>query len=133
MQTKFERLFKQLKKEASAPQKFKDELWLKLSSKIVTRAHAAVVPRWRFALVGVASLVIVFGIGTGVYAYESPRIVEGHPLYFIKNKIERVEERTALTPAMRERFKKRMIERRLREERYKSIRPRVNRNGVRER
>lgn len=124
-----EKKFESIKKEASAPQEFKNALWLKLSSKIETRAPIPAIQLWRFALVGIVSIVIVFGIGTGVYAYESPRVIEGHPLYFIKNNLERVQERTAITSAMRERLKKRMIERRLREERYKTQRSRVNRNG----
>lgn len=122
-------IFRQLREESGASKEFKDALWLKLSSKIESHTPVVVASWRRFALVGITSFVIIFGIGTGVYAYESPKVVEGHPLYFIKNNIEQVQERTAITPVMRERLKKRMIERRMREERYKIQRSRVNRNG----
>lgn len=72
-------------------------------------------PHFRFATVGVAALVLVFGMGTGVYAYESPNVVDGHPLYFVKAGIEQVEERAMITPEMKARFHAKMMSRRLNE------------------
>lgn len=72
-------------------------------------------PVFRFATVGIASLVLVFGMGTGVYAYESPDVIEGHPLYFVKEKLERMEEKMAPTSEARAEFHAKMYNRRMNE------------------
>jgi hypothetical protein len=57
----------------------------------------------------------MFGMGTGVYAYESPDVVEGHALYPVKQGIEGIEGRLAFTSAQKARFHAKMMHRRLRE------------------
>lgn len=69
----------------------------------------------RATAVGLASLVLFFTVGTGVYAYESPEVSEGHPLYFVKLGFESLRERTALSPESRAEFHAEMMERRLAE------------------
>lgn len=72
----------------------------------------------RATAVGLASLVLFFTVGTGVYAYESPEVSEGHPLYFVKSGLESLWERTALSPEARAEFHAEMMERRLAEGEY---------------
>ena len=76
---------------------------------------------FRFATSGVVALIVVFGLGTGVFAYESPSVTEGHPLNFVKENVEKVEERFAQTPEARAKFHAKMSDRRLKEaNRHKS-------------
>ena len=70
---------------------------------------------FRWSAVGLTALVVVFTMGTGVYAYESPEVVEGHPLYQVKQSIESVEKSLARTPEARAEFHSRMMERRISE------------------
>lgn len=111
------RQLKRLSKEGQPSKTFRDALWLKLSQE-----HACLYPtvtrcsyRFRFAAVGLTAVVVVFTMGTGVWAYESPDVVEGHPLYFVKSSLESVEEGLARTPEARAEFHARMMERRLTE------------------
>lgn len=78
----------------------------------------------RATAVGLASLVLFFTLGTGVYAYESPEVTEGHPLYFVKSGLESVRERVARSPEARAQFHAEMMERRLAEgEHHLSLHP----------
>lgn len=103
------RQLKRLRREATPSDAFKDAL--------LSRIVGAPVPRFafRFAAVGMAVVVLVFGMGTGVYAYESPDVVSGHPLYFVKQKIEDVESQFATTAEARAYFHAKMMERRMSE------------------
>jgi len=110
-------LKKQIKKEqkrATPSRAFKGALWSKLS-----RAHDAMYPKqthsvlFRFAIVGVAAIVLFVSTGAGVYAYESPQVVEGHPLHFVKDRIEGVEKTFATGPESRARFHAKMMGRRI--------------------
>lgn len=74
------------------------------------RQHA-----FRFAAVGMASVLVVFGTGTSVYAYSSPDVSDGHPLYPIKRGIEQVQERFAMSPDKRAAFHADMMRRRMAE------------------
>lgn len=98
-----------MRREAAPTEEFKAEL--------LTRIMGAPAPRsvFRFAAVGVASFTLVFGMGTGVYAYESPDVVDGHPLYPIKQGMETVEGRFAETPDQRAEFHLKMMRRRVTE------------------
>ncbi len=68
-------------------------------------------PRLATAL---AVLVLIF-VGTGAYAYESPNVIEGHPLFMVKKKLESARVRMARTPEDRARVHLWKMERRLRE------------------
>lgn len=72
----------------------------------------------RATAVGLASLMLFFAVGTGVYAYESPEVSEGHPLYFVKSGLESIRERAALSPEARAEFHAEMMGRRLAEAEY---------------
>lgn len=69
----------------------------------------------RFASVSLASLVLFFTMGAGVYAYESPEVTQGHPLYFMKSGIEFVRGGMARSPEARAEFHAKMMDRRLQE------------------
>ncbi|TAL50204.1 hypothetical protein EPN81_03460 [Patescibacteria group bacterium] len=73
---------------------------------------------FRFAAVSLASLVLFFSMGAGVYAYESPRVMEGHPLYFVKSGLESIQGGFARSPEARAQFHAEMMERRLAEGEY---------------
>jgi len=70
---------------------------------------------WRLAAGGVCAVVLVFGGGTGVYAYESQDVVEGSMLYPVKAGIERAQEAIARTPAAKAEVHAVMLERRVQE------------------
>ncbi|MBI4257307.1 hypothetical protein HY626_04610 [Candidatus Uhrbacteria bacterium] len=72
----------------------------------------------QFAGVSFASLVLFFGMGAGVYAYESPQVTEGHPLYFVKSGLESIQGGFARSPEARAQFHAEMMERRLAEGEY---------------
>ena len=76
------RQLKRLSRQGQASKVFRHALWLKLSQE-----HACLYPEtafrsrsFRWSAVGLTALIVVFTMGTGVYAYESPEVVEGHPL-----------------------------------------------------
>lgn len=89
---------------------FKDQLFAKMEPVVSYREHA-----FRFAAAGIASLIVVFGTGTSVYAYSSPDVSDGHPLYPIKHGIEQVQERLARNPDQRAAFHADMMGRRMAE------------------
>lgn len=100
---------RKLRRDATPSDAFKDAL--------LQRIVGVPAPRFafRFAAVGMAVVVLVFGMGTGVYAYESPDVVDGHPLYFVKQKLEDVEGRFATSAEARAHFHAKMMERRMSE------------------
>lgn len=120
------RQLKRLSRIGKPSQEFRDGLWLKLSQE-----HACLYPeasvcshRFRFAAAGFSALIVVFTMGTGVYAYESPEVVDGHPLYFVKSSLESAQEGLARTSEARAEFHARMMARRLEEgEHHLSRRP----------
>ena len=69
----------------------------------------------KFSTAGVATLVVFFSMGTGVYAYESPEVVDGHALHPIKAQLEKWEEKFAGSPEKQALFHEKMAERRLEE------------------
>jgi hypothetical protein len=109
------RPLKQLAGMIQPSSEFRVELWSRLSV-----IHDGLYPigrsgahRFRFGAVALASLVLLFGLGTGVYAYESPEVVSGHPLFFLKESVETVEGSLARSPEARIAFHARMMARRL--------------------
>lgn len=110
------RQLKKLRRQARPSRQFKANLMKQLSEEFeeVYPAHCHH-RRTRFVTVGLTSLVIVFTMGTGVYAYESPSVTEGHPLHFVKHGLENVQEGLARSPEARAEFHSRMMERRLEE------------------
>jgi len=113
---RLKRQLKNMHQQATPSHAFKMHLWHKLAEELGEASDCVPVRRFRFATVtGIASLVLVFGMGTGVYAYESPSVVDGHPLHFMKEGIESVEGVFARSPEGRARFHTRMMSRRLEE------------------
>lgn len=108
---------KKLRREATPSDAFKDALLQRIvgAPAKVTPGIGGKYPALNWAAVGVAVVVLVFGMGTGVYAYESPDVVDGHPLYFVKQKLEDVEGRFATTSEARAHFHAKMMERRMSE------------------
>lgn len=71
-----------------------------------------VAPRFKFASVATAAILIACLVGTGVYAYNSPAVTEGTILYPLKQGLEKVEEITKTTPEAKVKFYLKKIERR---------------------
>jgi len=71
--------------------------------------------KFRFASAGLLAIILMTTMGTGVYAYESPDVVDGHIFYPIKAGIENMEERFARSPEARAAFHAKMMSRRLSE------------------
>ncbi len=80
----------------------------------------------RYGAVGFTSLALVLGGGTGVYAYESPDVVDGHPLQVVKQNLENAEGKIADWRGQPGAFHAKMAERRLNEvERHKDKKDKV--------
>jgi uncharacterized protein DUF5667 len=62
-------------------------------------------------------MVSLIGSGTGVYAYSSDDVLPEHPLYRVRQAIEQVEERTAVSPQKKAIVQLRRLKRRLQEQR----------------
>lgn len=106
---------KKLARRGNAPRTFKAELRSQLSTAYDARygVQRTLSHGMRFAMVGMLSLVLMFGMGTGVYAYESPDVAEGHPLNVVKQGMEGIEGSLARTPEARAQFHAKMMRRRL--------------------
>ncbi len=100
------------------------EFALRLQSTLRERgafASPRPVPRSSFGLAslrfaGVAlCLVVLLGTGTGAYAYTSDEVLPDHPLYPVRQSIENTEEVLAITPAWKERVRKKHLARKHKE------------------
>ncbi len=111
------RLLKKYAARVQAPRSFTAALWARLSGRYDQRygTRPSRVPALRFAAAGVSALALVFGMGTGVYAYQSPEVTEGHPLHGLKRAMENVEGRLAMNADARAHFHAKMMDRRLKE------------------
>lgn len=114
---KIEKQLKQERERASPSREFRSELWSKLSQSYdATHPVSRVFSPWfRFAAVGVTALALFVTTGVGVYAYESPDVVDGHVLYPVKGQLEKLEGRFAVSAEARARFHAKMMARRLEE------------------
>jgi len=110
------KLIKNLKADSRPEKKYKKELWRELDRRfdeIYPGAVKQFLPRRAFVTAVV--IVLLFGVGSGAYAYESPEVVEGHPLHFLKDNIEKIEGSIKFTPEQRAAWHLKMQERRLAE------------------
>lgn len=80
-------------------------------------------PMRRFATIGLTAIVLFVTTGAGVYAYESPEVVEGHPLHFVKEGIEETEAKFAVSAGAKARFHAKMRDRRLKEAEHHAEQP----------
>ncbi len=71
-------------------------------------------PVWRLATAACA-VVLAFGAGAGAYAYSSDEVLPDHPLYPVREYVEGMEERAALTAEARARVQRKHLERKLEE------------------
>lgn len=69
----------------------------------------------RFGAVGVTSLLLLMGGTAGVYAYESPEVIKGHPLFSVKQHLENAEQRLSQWRGEPGMFHAKMMGRRLNE------------------
>lgn len=88
---KLERALKKILHLSSAERTYKRALWLELSSAYdhEYRPEGRGL-HWKLATVPALALVVILMTGTGVYAYESPAVSDGHPLYPLKQGIEQI-------------------------------------------
>lgn len=107
-----QRQLNQLKNQSKPDKSFRSNLWVELSNEF-DQTYASPAPRRRrIAFASAALVIVLFTTGTGVYAYESPEVIDGHPLHFMKTSIETIEEQFARSPESRAEFHDRMVERR---------------------
>lgn len=97
----------------SPSRRFRSSLHARLSAEAGFAGTSRRIPR--FAAAGACVITLFLGSGAGVYAYESPDVVEGHPLYAVKREMESVEGRLATTPEKRATFQAKLKGRRLKE------------------
>lgn len=104
------------KKELSPDKKFKVALERKLNAaweeKYVTK-FAWYQTAWIKRTAAFTSVVIIgSSLVTGAYAYTSPDVTIGTPLYQVKQQIEKVEEKVQVTPEAKAKFLLKQVERR---------------------
>ncbi len=103
------RELRKVKKSSAPTSAFKRELWLKLQPNAVMhhrRLHL------RLALVPVFALMLFLSLGVGTYAYASPAVSEGHPLFKLKQGLEKLERPLHRSPEARAEFEERVRSRR---------------------
>jgi hypothetical protein len=66
----------------------------------------------RFSYTVVSGILIVASVSASAYAYTSPKVVVGTPLYTIKQGLEKIEEKTKVTPEQKAQFLLKTIQRR---------------------
>jgi|GEM_PF-1347078 hypothetical protein len=111
------RQLKKLHKQSAAPKVFKIALKAQLKEDL-EETYPYMPARSRAFRVSFASAVIILlalTTGTGVYAYESPGVTEGHLLHPIKQTAEQVEAVLAFSPERKVRYHAKMMDRRLKE------------------
>lgn len=120
----------QLKKarhEAMPSRAFKSQLLKQLQSEMKTSSMPNASLFARYGAVGVTSFALLLGAGTSVYAYESPSVIEGHPLQVVKQNLENVEGKLANWKGKPAEFHAKMAERRLNEvEKHKDQKEKVD-------
>lgn len=112
------KLIKGLRQESRPEKKCKKALWRQLDHKFDHMYPAArrLVPRP--ATIIAVVVLIALGVGTGAYAYESPEVVEGHPLHFLKQNIENFEGKFKFSPEKKAEWHIKMQDRRMAEAEY---------------
>lgn len=70
---------------------------------------------WKLATIPVVVVVVVFLAGTGVYAYDSPVVSQGHPLFVMKRGMEEVRRVIILNDDSRQQFELMLAHRRMAE------------------
>jgi hypothetical protein len=70
---------------------------------------------FRISFASAVLILLALTTGTGVYAYESPGVTEGHFLHSIKQGAEQVEAVLAFSPERKVRYHAKMMDRRLKE------------------
>jgi len=102
----------QLKPDA----KFKADLWSKLDARLhveTNTSHSWFETRqFKLAAALAVTILVVGTAGTGAYAYTSPDVTTGTPLYPIKQQLEKVEEKVQITPEAKANFYLKQIKRR---------------------
>jgi hypothetical protein len=111
------RQLKKLRTQSAAPKAFKLALQKQLKEELdevypYMPAHSRT---YRMALATTLIVVLALTTGTGVYAYESPGVTEGHALHPIKDAVEHVEGMLAFSPEKQVRYHAKMMDRRLKE------------------
>ena len=95
---------------------FRAQLWHTLEAQL--RAAQVSAPVWyrarwfRSALASIGSLLILASCATGAYAYTSPQVTIGTPLYPVKQQLESAEETLQVTPSQKAAFYLKKIDRR---------------------
>jgi len=112
------KLIKNLKAESRPEKKYKKALWQHLDHKFDHMYPAARRTVPRYALVAAVVVFVLLGVGSGAYAYDSPGVIEGHPLHFIKENIENLEGKIKFSPEKKAEWHLKMQERRLQEAEY---------------
>jgi len=109
------KLIKGLRQESRPEKKCKKALWRQLDHQFDHMYPGAkrLVPRP--AVIIAVVVLIAVGVGTSTYAYESPEVVEGHPLNFLKQNIENFEGKIKFSPEKKAEWHLKMQDRRLAE------------------
>ena len=104
-------MFNNLRKISRPSKAFQKQLLIKCKKEYMPTSQNT----FRFAASGTIALLIVFGVSTGVFAYESPSVVEGHPLNFVKENLEKFQGKMARSPEAQAKFHANMMDRRFEE------------------
>lgn len=101
-------------KAMSPDRTFKIALWRKLDSRLRENNSLSWYQAvwFRRATVSAVIILLVATLSTGAYAYNSPEVTEGTPLYTVKQQLEKIEEKVSVTPEAKAKFYLKEIKRR---------------------
>lgn len=130
------KILKGLKSESRPDKKCKKALWRQLEHKY---DHMYPADR-RFvskpAVIIAAAVLFAVSVGTSAYAYDSPEVVEGHPLHFLKENIENFEGKLKFSSEKKAEWHIKMQNRRMEEGQYfmekNDFRKKIFENGIKE-
>lgn len=130
------KIFKGLKRESRPKKKCKKALWRQLEHKYDHMYPAS--PRLVSKPAAIIAMVVLIAIsaGTSAFAYESPEVVEGHPLHFIKKNIENFEGKLKFSPEKKIQHHLKMKDRRMEEGKHfmgkNDFRKKIFEKGIKE-
>jgi hypothetical protein len=112
------KILKGLKRESQPKKKCKKALWHELEHRYDHMYPAS--PRLvsKPAVIIAVVVLIAISAGTSAYAYDSPEVVEGHPLHFIKKNIENFEGKLQFSPMKKVQWHLKIQDRRMEEAKH---------------
>ncbi|MBU0649386.1 hypothetical protein KJ969_04825 [Patescibacteria group bacterium] len=109
------RLVNNLNKASRPENRFKKRLWRRLDRGFDQMYSVRPVFVFKKAAIFGVVVLMLLAVAGSAYAYESPQVIEGHPLYFLKQGLEGIEGKAKFTPEQKAGWHLKMQARRVKE------------------